>query len=79
MNAGRVRERLTALFIAGIVLINYPLVQLFGEGRRILGIPLLYLYLFGCWALVIAVIALVMERRAGQDKPGAGGGDSGRG
>jgi hypothetical protein len=29
----------------------------------VLGVPLLYAYLFGAWALLIALVALVVERR----------------
>ena len=79
MNAGRLRERLMALFIAGVVVINYPLLHLFDTHKIVLGIPLLYLYLFGCWGAIIALIVLVTERKRNRDQSGTGSGVSGKG
>lgn len=53
-------ERLLALFAAGWLLLNYPLLALFGRLGTVAGIPALYLYLFVAWALLIAGIALVL-------------------
>jgi len=54
--------RLVALFLLGFLLLNFPLLDLFAGSGRILGIPLLYAYLFGVWALLIGLMALVVER-----------------
>jgi hypothetical protein len=59
-----VAERLLALFAAGWLLLNYPLLALFGRLGTMAGIPALYLYLFAAWALLIAGIALVVGRDA---------------
>jgi hypothetical protein len=56
-------QRLVALFLLGVMLFNYPLLQLFAGDGMVLGIPLLYCYLFCAWALLIGLIALVVERR----------------
>ena len=56
-------QRLAALFLLGCLLFNYPLLQLFARDGAIFGIPLLYGYLFGAWAALIALMALVIERR----------------
>ena len=65
MNHGRKSERLVALAFLGLLLFNYPLLSLFSsEDGRVLGVPLLYAYLFTSWALLIALVALVV-RRAG--------------
>ena len=58
-------ERLLALFAAGWLMLNYPLLALFGRLGTVAGIPALYLYLFVAWALLIAGIALVAGRAAG--------------
>jgi len=58
-------ERLLALFAAGWLMLNYPLLALFGRLGAVAGIPALYLYLFVAWALLIAGIALVAGRGAG--------------
>ncbi len=57
-------ERLLALFAAGWLLLNYPLLALFGRLGAVAGIPALYLYLFVAWALLIAGIALALGRDA---------------
>jgi hypothetical protein len=58
-------ERLLALFAAGWLMLNYPLLALFGRLGTVAGIPALYLYLFAAWALLIAGIALVAGRSDG--------------
>jgi len=54
-------QRLTALFLLGFLLLNYPLVSLFAGTTQIFGMPLLFIYVFVAWALVIALLALVVE------------------
>lgn len=56
-------QRLVALFLLGVLLLNYPLLNLFASGGRVLGVPVLYAYVFSAWALVIALMALVVEKR----------------
>jgi len=55
--------RLVALFLLGCLMFNYPLLALFNVRATLLGIPLLYAYLFAAWALLIALVALVTGRR----------------
>jgi hypothetical protein len=55
-------QRLVALFLLGVLLLNYPLVSLFAGMAEIAGVPLLYVYVFFAWALLIAAMALVIER-----------------
>ena len=54
--------RLAGLFLLGCLLFNYPMLALFNVRASVFGIPLLYAYLFAAWALLIALVALVMER-----------------
>jgi hypothetical protein len=54
--------RLVALFLIGAMLFNYPLIALFDRTVTALGIPVLYLYIFCAWALLIGLLALVIER-----------------
>ncbi|HTD90656.1 MAG TPA: hypothetical protein VK663_08335 [Burkholderiales bacterium] len=56
-------QRLAALFLLGVLLFNYPLLQLFARDGMLLGIPLLYCYVFCAWAALIGLMALVVERR----------------
>ncbi len=62
MSKGRKSERLVALALLGLLLFNYPLISLFSSEGRVLGIPVLYAYLFGAWTTVIALIALIVRR-----------------
>ena len=55
-------ERLAGLFLLGCLLFNFPLLALFNVRGTILGVPVVYAYLFSAWMLVIAAVALVMER-----------------
>lgn len=59
-------QRLIALVLAGVLCLNYPLLSLFSEVRWLLGVPLLYLYLFLCWGILIALAATILERRPPQ-------------
>jgi hypothetical protein len=61
--SGITGQRLVAVFLLGCVLFNYPLLSLFNKPSEILDVPLLYIYLFGAWALLIGVMAYVIERR----------------
>ena len=57
--------RLVALFMLGALLFNYPILALFNKPTLVFGIPLLYLYIFAAWALLILLMALVVERGSG--------------
>jgi hypothetical protein len=56
------RELLVALFALGTVLLSWPFLTIFNQPRAVLGIPLLVLYLFGVWALMIVALFLVSRR-----------------
>ncbi len=58
----RQRDRLVGLFVLGVAAFNPPLLSLF-SGATLFGWPLLYVYLFAVWAVLIAAIAVVVERR----------------
>lgn len=55
-------HRLAALFALGALLFNYPLLALFNYPALIGGVPILYVYAFLAWALLIVLLALVIER-----------------
>jgi hypothetical protein len=64
MNKPNVKgQRLVALFLLGNVLFNYPFLALFNHPATVLGIPVLYLYVFGAWAVLIVLLAIVVERK----------------
>ncbi len=59
-------RRLVGIFLLGAVLFNYPILSLVNRDSLLFGIPVLYLYLFGVWAVLILLIARV----TGSAKPG---------
>jgi hypothetical protein len=56
-------QRLVAIFLLGNMLFNYPILFLFNKAYLIMGIPLLYAYIFTAWALLIALLAVVVETK----------------
>ena len=56
-------QRLIAVFLFGCLLLNYPLLSLFNIDYRLFGIPVLYVYMFAAWGVLIALTAAVVERR----------------
>ncbi len=67
----RIGGRLIAIFCLGLVLFSPLVIDIFdrGPGVRLFGVPLLYFYLFASWAVLIALLAWVLER------PSAAAGD----
>jgi hypothetical protein len=57
------RSRLVCLFICGYLLFSFPLITIFDRPLFPAGIPLLYLYLFLVWGLLIGAVYLVIRSR----------------
>ena len=55
-------QRLLALFAAGWLLLSYPLLRLWLADTTLFGMPLLPVALFVAWALLIGLLAVLMER-----------------
>lgn len=64
MNESLVTQRLVALFGVALVLLNFPLLALWDHDARWLGLPLFPAALFALWALLIGLLAWVVERPA---------------
>lgn len=54
--------RLGALCMLGCLLFNYPILALFNLPVAVFGIPVLYVFIFTAWALLIVLMGLVVER-----------------
>jgi hypothetical protein len=54
--------RLVALCMLGCLLFNYPILALFNVPGALLGVPILYVYIFTAWVVLIALMALAVER-----------------
>jgi len=58
MHRLQLRESWVIFFILGIIMMNFPFLNIFNKPDTIFGFPLLYLYLTAGWAVSIAVIYL---------------------
>ena len=56
-------KRLIAVFLLALVLLNFPVLKLAEAGPPVLGLPPLFLYLFGAWTAIIVLLAVLVERR----------------
>jgi hypothetical protein len=64
-------ERLIGLFLIGAIGFSPPVLTLFNKPILVAGIPLLYLYLFGLWVLLVALAGIVVTQLVpnGEPKP----------
>ena len=56
-------KRLIAIFLLGLVLLNFPLLAVVETSTSWFGLPPLLVYLFGVWAVIIARRGVVGGRR----------------
>ena len=54
-------QQLLALFLVGCLLFNYPVLLLFSQNSLIWGIPVLYVYIFISWAVLIGLTGIIIE------------------
>ncbi len=54
-------ESWVIFFILGIIMMNYPFINIFNKQVQFLGSPLLYLYLYIGWLVSILVIHLFVK------------------
>ena len=60
-------QRLFALFAAGWLLLNFPLLTLWDRDLSVWGVPLLPAALFGGWAVLIGAAAWISEAGPADD------------
>jgi hypothetical protein len=53
--------RLVVLFLLGWLGFNTPLLRLASRGAWVAGLPLTWVYLFGVWTLLIALLAVTLR------------------
>lgn len=56
-------QRLVALSMLGCLVFNFPILELFNRPGTVLGIPVLYAFIFVAWGLLIALMAMVVESK----------------
>jgi serine/threonine protein kinase len=54
-------QRFVALCLLGVLLFNYPVLALFNVSGTVLGVPILYVYMFVAWSALIALMAWLAE------------------
>lgn len=64
----RFRESWIILFIMGIIMMNFPFLQIFNKPELIFGLPLMFLYLFIGWATAIFIVYLFTLANQDGDK-----------
>lgn len=57
------KQRLVAVFFCGVLLLYSPVISIFDRVSLLFGVPVLYIYLFTVWDVLIAAMAWVIERR----------------
>ena len=60
--AKKITERYVALIILTALLFNPPIMSIFNSTELILGVPMLFMYLFAAWALIIGLNAYLAKR-----------------
>lgn len=53
--------RLLGVFLMAAILLNFPIIGIFNTKMLIVGFPLLYLYLFFIWVLIIIFTWLIVR------------------
>lgn len=54
-------QRLVALCMVGLLLFNFPVLALFNVSGTLLGVPVLYAFIFSAWAALIGLMAFVAD------------------
>jgi len=62
MHKGLAHQRLVALFGAGVLLLNFPLLALWDRDATVFGLPLFPAALFVLWGALIAALGWIAER-----------------
>lgn len=60
--------RSVAFFFLALLLLNPPLLLLFDQAVQLFGLPLLFVYLFTSWGVIILLIGLGTRRALDPDK-----------
>ena len=63
MNEPRINARLVVLALLAFALFNYPLLRIFDVEVLVLGVPLVWLYVFVVWGLLITVVGATVRKR----------------
>jgi hypothetical protein len=62
-------KRLVSLFLLGWILFNFPLLSLFNKTVFWFGIPVLYVFIFISWGIIIFLMVLSVHLRPSNSLP----------
>ena len=71
-----IARRLAVLFFLAVILFNYPILSLFNLDIFPFGLPLLYIYVFSAWVVILILIALATRSRVLRTSPPDDEGDT---
>lgn len=54
--------RLATVGVVGFLLLNYPLLSLLDLDGRVLGVPVLWAYLYLVWILLIVLLGVIVRK-----------------
>jgi len=63
-----IRQIWVLCFFLGLVMLNFPFIQIFNQSSTVFGFPILFLYLFIGWPMSIFVIYLFTRQLDKGDK-----------
>jgi len=66
-NSTSTHEAWVLCLILGVIMLNFPFLQIFNTGRTVFGIPILIFYFFIGWPISILVIFLFVNRLQQED------------
>lgn len=69
MRSRLLQQRLAGLFALALLLFNFPLMALWDRDALLFGVPLFPAALFLIWALLIVLLALIVEGGAHEREP----------
>ncbi len=55
---------LVGLFFLAVLAFNFPLISIFGKGRSVFGFPILYVYFFVVWVVLVAMVYFWVEKKS---------------
>ena len=70
---GRTSERSVALFLLGLLVFYPPLMTIFTVEKFLAGVPILYIYIFLAWSVLVALVAMTARLHRGNGGEDAAG------
>jgi hypothetical protein len=69
MDRTKRNERSIAVFLVGLLAFSVPILEVFSAKGSLFGVPLLLIYCFSAWLILIFLIAFRAERPSRRNRP----------